>query len=147
GSDEGKLAPVTSLLVALAAILAGGVAAVLLSPWPRLSSTFGALGVVLGAMVGAQDAVLVLRGEGGGALVLGWDVPNGALRIATDPLSAFFLVPIFVLSALAAVYGRAYLMALAGKKSLGVFWLAFNVLVASMCIVVVARHAVLFLVA
>jgi formate hydrogenlyase subunit 3/multisubunit Na+/H+ antiporter MnhD subunit len=64
-----------------------------------------------------------------------------------DPLSAFFLVPLFGLSGLAAVYGHHYLLAYSSRRSLAPPWAFFNLLVASMALVVTARHAVLLLVA
>ena len=51
------------------------------------------------------------------------------------------------MSALAAVYGSEYLRAYQGRKNLGFSWFFFNLLVAGMVLVVVARNAVLFLVA
>src|SRR5207244_8992252 len=59
---------------------------------------------------------------------------------ALDPLSAFFAVPIFLLTALAAVYGAGYLHAYEGKKNLGVTWFFYNLLTASMVLVVAARN-------
>ncbi len=76
-----------------------------------------------------------------------WEVPYGSFSVALDPLSAWFVVPILGLSGLAAIYGAGYLDAYRGKKSLGAPWFFFNVLVASMVMVVVARNGVLFLVA
>ena len=51
------------------------------------------------------------------------------------------------LSALAAVYGGNYLLAFRREKSLGGSWFFFNLFVAGMVMVVVARTALLFLVA
>ncbi|HEX9578631.1 MAG TPA: proton-conducting transporter membrane subunit, partial [Myxococcales bacterium] len=69
----------------------------------------------------------------------------GALSIGLDRLSAFFLVPLFALGAVTAVYGRAYL--LAGKRRpLGPIALFFNLLVASMALVALARDAITLLV-
>jgi formate hydrogenlyase subunit 3/multisubunit Na+/H+ antiporter MnhD subunit len=73
--------------------------------------------------------------------------PQREFIIGLDPLSAYFLVPFFLLSGLAAVYGRSYLLEYAATRSLGLPWAAFNVMVATMALVVVARHAILFLVA
>ncbi|HEY6559167.1 MAG TPA: proton-conducting transporter membrane subunit [Polyangiaceae bacterium] len=56
-------------------------------------------------------------------------------------------MPVFVLGGLAAIYGWSYLLGFGESRSLGVPWAAFNVLIASMVLVVVARHAILFLVA
>jgi formate hydrogenlyase subunit 3/multisubunit Na+/H+ antiporter MnhD subunit len=67
--------------------------------------------------------------------------------VAVDGLSALFLLPLFVLAAACAVYGGAYLREHRGSRSLGPPWFFFNLLVASMALVLVARNAVLFLVA
>jgi formate hydrogenlyase subunit 3/multisubunit Na+/H+ antiporter MnhD subunit len=67
--------------------------------------------------------------------------------VEVDALSAFFLLPVLGLSALAAVYGSDYLLAYRHKKSLGSPWFFYNVFVAAMVMVVVARTAFLFLVA
>jgi formate hydrogenlyase subunit 3/multisubunit Na+/H+ antiporter MnhD subunit len=74
-------------------------------------------------------------------------VPYGSFFIALDPLSAFFLLPIFILSGIAALYGSEYLHGYRMQKSLGVCWFFFNLLVASMALVVIARNGVLFLMA
>ncbi len=140
----------TLLLAAIAVVVVAGVAGLLFSRWPSLSSAVAVLGVVAGGLLGLMPAVSVLMGavgEPAGDLSLAWSVPYGQFRVALDPLSAFFLVPVFVVSPIAAVYGREYLLAYRGKKALGPPWLAFNLLVAGMALVVVARQAVLFLVA
>jgi formate hydrogenlyase subunit 3/multisubunit Na+/H+ antiporter MnhD subunit len=62
-----------------------------------------------------------------------------------DGLSAFFLLPVLVLSALAAVYGGAYLYEYRDRKPLGPVWFFFCMFVAGMVLVVIARTAVLFL--
>jgi formate hydrogenlyase subunit 3/multisubunit Na+/H+ antiporter MnhD subunit len=67
--------------------------------------------------------------------------------VALDPLSGLFLLPTLLLSALAAVYGVEYLRPMRGERPLGVAWCAFNLLVASMGLTLVAQNGVLFLVA
>ena len=63
-----------------------------------------------------------------------------------DALSAVFVVAIALVTMLAAVYGGEYLRRrYAGRKNLGVSWFFFNLLTASMLLVVVARNGVLFL--
>jgi formate hydrogenlyase subunit 3/multisubunit Na+/H+ antiporter MnhD subunit len=73
-------------------------------------------------------------------------MPYGSFSLLLDPLSAFFLVPIFLLSGLAAIYGRSYMMAYREKKWLGWSWFSFNWLTASMAFVCLAHNAVLFLI-
>jgi formate hydrogenlyase subunit 3/multisubunit Na+/H+ antiporter MnhD subunit len=71
----------------------------------------------------------------------------GSFSIALDPLSAFFVVPVLGLCALAALYGAQYLETYASRRPLGPSWFFFDVLAASMLMVAVARDGVLFLVA
>ena len=78
---------------------------------------------------------------------MAWDVPYGSLFLELDPLSGFFLIPVFVLCALAAIYGADYLEAYRGRKALAPPWFFFNLLVASMVVVILARNGVLFLMA
>ncbi|MGC4119228.1 MAG: proton-conducting transporter membrane subunit [Myxococcales bacterium] len=114
---------------------------------PALCTGLGALGVVAGAAVGVVPAVRVLLSARAETLSLPWGAPAGDLLLGLDPLSAFFLLPLLLLSALTAVYGQRYLQAYREHKSLGPPTLAFNLLVASMVGVLLARGAVLFLVA
>jgi formate hydrogenlyase subunit 3/multisubunit Na+/H+ antiporter MnhD subunit len=64
-----------------------------------------------------------------------------------DPLSAFFLLPALVLAGLAAIYGSHYMQAFADRRSLGAPTFFFNLLIASMLLVLIARNGLLFLVA
>ena len=128
------------LLFAVAILAASGLAAL----WrPRL----GVCGIVVACVIGLIPSVRVLLCGATESLRLAWNVPYGAFFVEVDALSAFFLIPIFGLSALTAIYGDEYLAAWRGKKSLGTSWFFFSLLVASMVLVVIARNAVLFLVA
>jgi formate hydrogenlyase subunit 3/multisubunit Na+/H+ antiporter MnhD subunit len=138
---------VTLLVAALVLLVAGGLLALAVSRWSTACSGVGAGAAVLACGLGLAHAIGVLRDGPSETLALAWDVPYGRLRIETDALSAFFLVPLFGLGALAAVYGAGYLREAGRRRSLGPAWLAYDALLASMALVVVARQAVLFLVA
>jgi len=71
-------------------------------------------------------------------------IPFANFAIGIDPLSAFFLMPLLLLSALCAVYGMSYME---GKDEGGTSWFFFGMLVLGMSIVVVARNGMLFLIA
>ena len=81
------------------------------------------------------------------SLSLSWSLPFGRFLVSADHLSAFFLVPVFVIPALASFYGLEYWKQAEhpenGRK-LGVF---FGLLTAGMALVLVSRDAVLFLMA
>jgi len=136
----------TLLLLAIAVLLGSAVAALGLRRFPRASALAGALGAVAGCTLGAVAAVPAAVGVSSGDLMLPWSVPYGSLHLGLDPLSGFFLVPIFFLSAVGAVYGLGYLRPEPGRSRAGA-WFFFNVLVASMVVVVAARNGVLFLLA
>ncbi len=134
-------------LAALAVLLLGGLGALAASRSPRAANLLGARGAVLGCAFGGTVALRVLAGEDLPALRAPWRVPYASFHLEVDALSAFFLLPIFGLSALAAVYATGYLRPFGGRRSLGPPWFFTNLLVAGMALVVVARNAILFLVA
>ncbi|MBI4516614.1 MAG: hypothetical protein HY699_12455 [Deltaproteobacteria bacterium] len=135
------------LLLAIGLLVVSAVAALSCQRWARWCSGLGSGGVVVAAALGLVPAMRVLLGAPNERLRLAWSVPYGAFFVELDALSAFFVIPILVLSALAAVYGAGYLQAYGDKKALGVTWFFFNLLVASMALVVLARNGVLFLMA
>ena len=135
-----------TVLVALALLAAGGAGALAASSRRRLSLWIGSGGCVAGCAVGLLAAVSSL-GNPPLTLRRPWDVPYGEIALQIDPLSAFFLLIIFGLGLLASIYGAAYLAHGARRRSPGPAWLFFNLLVASMALVVMARNGVLFLVA
>lgn len=137
----------TAFLAALALYAAGGAAALVTGARPRLALRLGAAGAVAGGAAGTGAALRALLSFPTPTLDLPWSLPLGALRLAADPLSAAFLVPIFALSGLFAVYGVGYLDAWAGRKWLGGQAFFYNLLAVSMALVVVARDGVLFLAA
>src|ERR1017187_737420 len=136
----------TVLLVAIAILVVSGLAAIFFANRPRIATVLGAGGALVGCVLGLEPSFRGLFRASTESLQLPWHVPGGAFHVQLDALSAFFLVPIFVLAALAAVYGGEYLLAYRDTKTLAPQWFFFNLFVASMALVVVARNAVLFLV-
>jgi hydrogenase-4 component B len=112
----------------------------------RAATLLGAGGAVLGCLAGLVAATQSLV-RGGESLRVAWDVPYGSFYLTLDPLSGLFLLPLFGLSALGAMYGAEYMQGYQGKKPLGPPWFFYNLLVVGMAIVLTARNAVLFLVA
>ncbi len=130
------------LVLGAGALIAGtGVLALILFRAPRLSTSIAIVGAVAGSAVGLFAAVSTLRFGFTAQLSAPWVVPGGGLVVGVDPLSAFFLAPLFVVGALSAVYGRSYLGPLPAQGA------EFNLLLATMTLVLIARHGLLFLVA
>jgi formate hydrogenlyase subunit 3/multisubunit Na+/H+ antiporter MnhD subunit len=138
---------VLPLLLALGIIVISGCAALIVCSKPKLSSLIGSAGTALGCVLGMIPSLEVLLQGTSRTLRCAWTIPYGSFFIALDGLSAFFLLPIFLLGALAAIYGGQYLMKYKDTKRLGVAWFFYALLVASMVMVCLARNAVLFLLA
>jgi formate hydrogenlyase subunit 3/multisubunit Na+/H+ antiporter MnhD subunit len=135
------------VLLPLFLLLAFGCASLVTTRKPALSHAIGAAGAALGSLVGLVVTVtMLLRGVAGG-LSLSWNPAIGAsFSIGFDPLSGFFLIAIYALCGLGAVFGHGYLRHFTGTRGLGSHWLFYAFLAASMALVVLARNAVLFLV-
>lgn len=71
-------------------------------------------------------------------------IPAASFSLSLDRLAAFFLVPIFLIGLLGAIYGHEY-MAGSRRRLPGAHWLFYNLLILSMSLVVTAAHAILFL--
>ena len=135
------------LLLSVAILVASGFVALLGQRWARMATGVGVGGAVVGCAIGLIPSIGVLLGGKIESLHLAWSVPYGSFFVEVDALSAFFVVVTLAISAWAAIYGSEYLWAWRSKKSLGPPWFFFNLLVASMVMVVLARNGVLFLVA
>lgn len=137
----------TALLIAFALLLLTGVAAFALCARAGIAQRTGQAGAVVGSLVGLGAAIEVLFGGEPAALVLSWPMPGGGIHLGIDRLSAYFLLPIFGVSALAGLYGRSYLSKQGEPANAAGSWLHLNVLTAAMALVVVARDGLLFLLA
>jgi formate hydrogenlyase subunit 3/multisubunit Na+/H+ antiporter MnhD subunit len=131
----------------LVIILVGGLASLISGRRAGSASFFGAMGAVAGSITAIIPAFTVLLHGIAESFRLNWNIPFGSFFVRIDALSAVFLIPIFGLSAVAAIYGAEYLLAYRKKKNLGVLWFFYNLLLIGMTLVVVARNGLLFLVA
>ncbi len=120
--------------------------------FPRLGSRLplqaapwiAAFGVWLGCGIAAVPVISTLAGHVPEALQIAWNMPGGSLSFGLDGLSAFFCLPILLVSPLAALYGCTYLAH--EKKPLGPVSFFYNVLTASMLLLLAARNGLLFLI-
>ncbi|MBW6511603.1 MAG: hydrogenase [Desulfuromonadaceae bacterium] len=74
-----------------------------------------------------------------------WSVPAGQLSIAIDPLSAVFLLPLFLVFALGSIYGHGYWPQREHPESGRGLRFNYGLLAGAMVLLVVARNGVLFL--
>lgn len=99
------------------------------------------------ACLGVASALGVLQSGTAWSWEAHWSLPWATLSMGMDGLSAFFLAFIVVLAVPAAAYGRGYLAHYGASQWTSASWAFFQVLVASMALVVLSRDGVLFLIA
>ena len=137
----------TFLLVSLVLFVAGGFLAACLSFRSRpAAAAVGAVATALASALGLVGTLPTWLGGGEQLLDLAWNVPFGSFSLRLDALAAWFLVPSFLVTGLAAVYGHGYL-GHHGHRRAGSHWLFLPLAAASLVLVLLARDAVLFLVA
>ncbi|MFA5260640.1 MAG: proton-conducting transporter membrane subunit [Candidatus Omnitrophota bacterium] len=132
-------------LYSLGILIISGLLALSLNRFVKLSNYIGAWGAFVACAVGLGALFVVYNNPEAAVLSVPWFVPYGSFSVEIDALGAVFLFPVVILSALSALYGLDYLKHYYGKKNIGVAWFFYNLLVASMVLVVIARNAVLFL--
>jgi hydrogenase-4 component B len=74
----------------------------------------------------------------------GWQLPFAHFSAAVDSLSAFFLIPLLILSLSSSLYGPRYFTKHGAGKT---HWFFYGLLIAGMIMVLLARNAVLFILA
>ena len=135
------------IFIYLAVLVSSGTLAALLTGNYKWATFAGSAGAVLGSACGLVAVMSVLVSGDSLSFQYSWSVPGGVLDFVLDPLAAFFLLPVLILGMLCAIYGVGYLKGNAQWKSVGISWFNYNLLLASMSVVILAGNAILFLVA
>jgi formate hydrogenlyase subunit 3/multisubunit Na+/H+ antiporter MnhD subunit len=130
----------TACEIALVVLVGTGLCALCGPRWARVAAA-GAIGA---AALGVPAAIAVLGDGSASEIHITWAAPIDEIRLGLDPLSAFFVVPLLVLGAACAAYGVCYLDR---ARRPGPPAAVFNILLAAMLLVVLARDAVVLLIA
>ncbi|MDK9718407.1 MAG: proton-conducting transporter membrane subunit [Trichlorobacter sp.] len=138
--------PVGSLLWAITLIGLSGLPGLLLKrPGPGQILSVGI--TVCAALWGMAGALRILNGVPAKTYQLDWPLPFGPCELSVDPLSALFLLPLLLAALCCSLYGLAYLPAASQPAVEKRVTLFSGLLLASMALVLVARHGVLLLMA
>jgi hydrogenase-4 component B len=131
-------------LVTFACFSAGAVGALVTARSPALARVVGHGCALAGAIAAFAFGV---SGLAGGSMVLNIPdlLPIGGTAFGLDRVSAFFIVVIALGAIPAALYAIGYTREYAGKHSLAGMAFAFNVFVAAMILVPLARNVMTFL--
>ena len=138
--------PLSILLLLGATILhaLSGVPGLLLSRHTATGQRIALALTCVASAIGLTGVALVFL-NGSAQVSLPWGVSGEGMRVVADGLSAFFMVPVLVIGASGAIYGLDYWPQAAhpeNGRGLRLFW---GLLMAGMMLVLLARHAVLFL--
>lgn len=134
-------------IAAILLLVLSGAAAVAFGSRVRPSRLVGQAGAIAGCAIGLAGAVRVLASGQPADLWAPSFMPGGAIHLQIDALSAFFLLPVFGLSILTAIYGGAYMAGRGEPRRAAASWLHINLLTAGMAGVIAAHDGLLFLLA
>ncbi len=136
-------------------LLLGSILLLALSGVPGLFARKGGSGgerlaallACVASAAGLVPAVRILFFHGGFRMELPSPLPGGPILLAADPLSALFLLPVFLVPALGAVYGLGYWAEAEHLRDARKLRFFMGLLAASMAAVLIARSGVAFVVA
>jgi hydrogenase-4 component B len=135
------------IITAIAILAVSGVPALFGSRRSMTGQRCTAMTMIAGSGLGLWGLTQAVDSAGAVSAAFPWIPPIGGFSVSIDAIGIVFLAPIFVVPALGAVYGMEYWKqsehSTNGRK-LGLF---YGMLAGSMALVVIARDAVLFLIA
>ncbi len=140
--------PSPGMLIVTAALLAAFSGVPLLA-MPRLKASVGqllAIALMLSAScLGLYGSISVLLSGRSELFTLLWNLPFGEAQFGVDPLSAWFLLPIFLVPGCSALYARSYWSADRHPENIGTITFFFGIMTSAMGAVVLARDGISFL--
>jgi len=140
-------ADINGMLLTLAIFLTGGLLCLLAGPRARLAHLLGAASAAIASAIGFASALPALSAATPQHMTLALPAAGIGLTLTLDPLAAFFLLPVFLLTFCGALYAIDYLHFPARGWRAGLHWFFFNTLGASMAVVVLAANALVFMLA
>ena len=134
-----------AIVAIIAALLIGsaGIPGLFLQPGP--GQMIAAITTVLAALAGLPATLVLLFAHTTSTFVLAWELPFGPCELAIDPLSAFFLLPIFLVAAAGSLFALGYWPAAEHRSTERGLTFFYGLLASSMAILVMARNGVFFL--
>lgn len=131
------------LLTALFLILAGGVLPLLAHHWFRFFKIFHTIIFSAGCLTGLYGLFAVWQHQAAPLLSWSW-LQVFTLSLSLDSLSTFFLLPVFLVSPLIALYSYHYLEKPEAAWRVAVNYFFFSLLTVAMILVTVAANMVTF---
>lgn len=137
----------TAFLAGTLLLLLSGVPGLFLSRRSAAGERIALALVWGGALLGGGGVASALLGGETPSVSLPWGVPGGSFSLALDGISAVFLLPVYFVSALGALYGLGYWPQRERPGSGRKLRLFYGLIAGALTLVLTARNAVLFLAA
>ena len=138
------LSPGVLLILASALAALSGVPMAFRMTSQRTGQRVAALMMGAAAVAGTGGSIATLLLRRTETFELAWTLPFGPCEFGVDPLSAIFLLPIFIIPACCAIYALDSWSAEAHPRSASRLTFFFGLLTSSMAWVAMARNGVLF---
>lgn len=134
-------------LVALSAAFAIGCAGIpgLFLRKPGPGQVFAAAVTIVSALFGVISALKLLFSCVATTYLLQWNLPFGPCELVIDPLSAFFLLPVFLVSAAGSLFSIGYWPAVEQRTTEPGLTFFYGLLSSSMALLLTARNGVFFI--
>jgi hydrogenase-4 component B len=141
---QGVCDPATVAISAALVIGSAGIPGLFLRT-PGPGQIIATAAAILAALAGIPAALALLFSRTTTTYLLAWGLPFGPCELAIDPLSAFFLLPIFLVSAAGSLFALGYWPAARHRSTERGLTFFYGLLASSMAMLVMARNGVFFL--
>ena len=137
-----------AFLVVTAMIVAGcsGLPGIFLRQ-AALGQLLATAGALCSSLLALPALISMLTAGESASFILDWNLPLGPCIISLDPLSLFFLIPIFLVFPAGSLYACGYWPAASRRGSVRSVTFFYGLLAAAMALVVVSRNGALFMIA
>ena len=141
---QGAFDPALVVLVAALAIGSAGIPGLFLRK-PGPGQIIAAIATILASLAGVPAALKLLFSNTTTTYTLEWNLPFGPCEFVIDPLSAFFLLPVFLVAATGSFFALGYWPAAGNRATERGLTFFYGLLASSMAILLTARNGVFFI--
>ncbi|MDD2899956.1 MAG: proton-conducting transporter membrane subunit [Desulfuromonadaceae bacterium] len=141
---QGSLEPALVAIFAALVIGCAGIPGLFLKK-PGVGQIISTVITLPAAVVGIYAALQLLFSHTATTYLLHWNMPFGPCELVIDPLSAFFLLPVFLVSATGSLFAVGYWPAAEHRSTERGLTFFYGVLASSMAILLVVRNGVFFI--
>ncbi len=132
------------ILTSIIILAASGIPGLFLRPRSPWIGRLHAICILAGVCLGLAGAFTAFFLPDASLYVFPWPSIQGAL-VGVDPLSAFFLFPVFLVGGLGSVYGLEYWSPRAHIRTAARLRFFWGLILAGMTLLIISRHALSFL--